>query len=141
MTGVDRRKHHLLFFKETGVPEYEDRYESPVDEIFQVIRAAVEVQSSVPYNLDYPVFQVLAPATPHLRRYFIEHPVDKKVEYSITMTKRAESKAFLDPAVVSLYGPHSYKSPITGRIIRHPRLHEEWYASDLSKEDRKLFIM
>jgi len=43
--------------------------------------------------------------------------------------------------VVSAYGPHSYKSPITSRIIRHPRLHEEFYASDLSKEVRKLFIM
>lgn len=99
------------------------------------------MQSLVPYNLDYPVFQVLSPVTSALRRWFVEHPVDKKVEYSTTMTRRTESRALLDPAVVSVYGPHSYKSPITGRIIRHPRLHEQWYASDLSKDDRKLFIM
>jgi len=56
VSGVDRRKQHLLFFKESGIPEPRARGESPVDEIFEVIRAAVEVQSSVPYNLDYPVF-------------------------------------------------------------------------------------
>jgi len=141
VSGVDRRKHHLLIFKELGVPEYDDRYESRVDEIFEVIRAAVEVQSSVPYNLDYPVVQVLRPVLPHLRRHFVGHPVDKTVEYNIIWTQKKESKAFLDPAVVSVYGPHSYLSPITGRIIRHPRLYEQFYVRDLSKEERKLFIM
>ena len=84
---------------------------------------------------------MLSLATIKLQRYFVELPVDKKVEYSIIKTQRTESRAFLDPAVVSVYGPHSYLSPITGRIIRHPRLHEEFYASDLTKEERKLFIM
>ena len=86
LIGFDRRKHHLLKFGEAADPEVGDKYESLVEEIFEAVHAAIHVQSSVPYNLDYPVFQVLSPALPRIRRWFIEIPVDKKVEYCSLMT-------------------------------------------------------
>jgi len=43
-------------FHECGGPKELDRIESDVREIFEVIGAAVLVQSLSPYNYNYPVF-------------------------------------------------------------------------------------
>jgi hypothetical protein len=38
--------------------------QSPFDAIYQVIDAAIKIQSIHPYNLDYPLFQVIPPSFP-----------------------------------------------------------------------------
>jgi len=41
--GFDRRNHHLLMFGEAAGPEADDQCESPVDEIFEAVDAAIHV--------------------------------------------------------------------------------------------------
>jgi hypothetical protein len=51
--------------------------QSPFDAIYQVINAAIKIQSIPPYNLDYPLFQVIPPSFPHVKRSFTEHKLDE----------------------------------------------------------------